>query len=152
MRLALIQNHCSPDRNENLERALNSMEQAKESGADMVVFPELAVDRFFPQYEEWNAREIAEPIPGPTTRVIGSKAKSLSLVTVFNLYEEAVAGRYFETGATNEWPAAPGPGGSASDCEGFSGPARPFQQAFRRVFLPPSGPPLPGLVPACMLA
>ncbi|MCH7475710.1 MAG: carbon-nitrogen hydrolase family protein, partial [Gemmatimonadetes bacterium] len=48
MRLALIQNHCSPDRDENLERALNSMEQAKESGADMVIFPELAVDRFFP--------------------------------------------------------------------------------------------------------
>ena len=86
MRLALIQNHCSPDLDENLERALNSMEQAKESGADMVVFPELAIDRFFPQHEEWNAREIAEPIPGPTTRAIGAKAKSLSLVTVFNLY------------------------------------------------------------------
>ena len=40
MRLALIQNHCSPDRDENLGRALDSMEQAKESGADMVVFPE----------------------------------------------------------------------------------------------------------------
>ena len=50
MRLALIQNHCSPDRDENLERALNSMEAAKESGADMVVFPELAVDRLFPQH------------------------------------------------------------------------------------------------------
>ncbi len=97
MRLALIQNHCSPDRDENLRRALNSMEAAKESGADMVVFPELAVDRFFPQHEEWNAREIAEPIPGPTTRAIGAKAKSLSLVTVFNLYEEAVAGRYFDS-------------------------------------------------------
>ena len=97
MRLALIQNHCSPDRDENLGRALNSMEQAKESGADMVVFPELAVDRFFPQHEEWNAREIAEPIPGPTTKAIGAKAKSLSLVTVFNLYEEAVAGRYFDS-------------------------------------------------------
>ncbi len=97
MRLALIQNHCSPDRDENLERALDSMEQAKESGADMVVFPELAIDRFFPQHEEWNAHEIAEPIPGPTTRAIGAKAKSLSLVTVFNLYEEAVAGRYFDS-------------------------------------------------------
>ncbi len=33
MRLALIQNHCSPDRDENLGRALNSMEQAKERPA-----------------------------------------------------------------------------------------------------------------------
>ncbi len=65
MRLVLIQNHCSPDRNENLERALNSMEQAKQSGAHMVVFPELAIDRLFPRYEEWNAREIAEPVSGP---------------------------------------------------------------------------------------
>ena len=85
MRLALIQNHCSPDRDENLGRALDSMEQAKESGADMVIFPELAVDRFFPQHEEWNAHEIAEPFPVPTTRPIGAKAMSLSLVTVFNL-------------------------------------------------------------------
>ena len=97
MRLALIQNHCSPDRDENLQRALDSMEQAKESGADMVVFPELAIDRFFPQHEEWNATDIAEPIPGPSTNAIGAKAKALSLVTVFNLYEEAVAGRYFDS-------------------------------------------------------
>ena len=68
MRLALIQNHCSPDRDENLRRALDSMEQAKETGADMVVFPELAIDRFFPQHEAAdNARDIAETVPGPTT-------------------------------------------------------------------------------------
>ena len=75
MRLALIQNHCSPDRDENLERALDSMEQSKESGADMFVFPELAVARFFPQHEEWNAHTIAEPIPGPTTEASGASAK-----------------------------------------------------------------------------
>ena len=97
MRIALIQNHCSPDRDENLGRALNSMEQAKESGANMAVFPELAIDRFFPQHEEWNAREIAEPIPGPSTRAIGAKAKSLSPGHRVNLYEEAVAGRYFDS-------------------------------------------------------
>ena len=97
MRIALIQNHCSPDRDENLGRALDSMEQAKESGADMVVFPELAVDRFFPQHEEWNAREIAEPIPGPTTKAIGAKAKSLSLVTVLNHSRGPGAGPYSDS-------------------------------------------------------
>ncbi len=97
MRLCLIQGHCSPDRDENLGRALASMEAAKESGADMVAFPELAIDRFFPQHESMDARSIAEPIPGPATKAIGDKAKELSLVTVFNLYEDAGHGRYFDS-------------------------------------------------------
>ena len=97
MRLALIQNHCSPDRDENLSRALNSMEAAKESGADMVIFPELAIDQFFPQHEAANARDIAEPIPGPSTKTIADKAKALSLVTVFNLYEAGDYGRFYDS-------------------------------------------------------
>jgi beta-ureidopropionase len=97
MRLALIQNHCSPDRAENLSRALRSMEAARESGADMVVFPELAIDQFFPQYEAANARDIAEPIPGPSTEAVAAKAKELALVTVFNLYEDAGHGRFYDS-------------------------------------------------------
>jgi hypothetical protein len=67
--------HDPSDRNENLEHALNSMEQARESSADIVVFPKLAVDQSFPQHEEWNAREIAEPIAG----IIPSRRYSCTL-------------------------------------------------------------------------
>ncbi|MGW8282569.1 MAG: carbon-nitrogen hydrolase family protein [Gemmatimonadota bacterium] len=98
MRLALIQTEAGPDRENNLARALSSMERASEAGANLVVFPELALDRFFPQYRVcgW-ADSVAESIPGPTSDRIASRAGELSLVTVFNLYERSEDGRTFDS-------------------------------------------------------
>ncbi len=78
VRIALIQNRVGPDRAENLERALRSMRKAGEAGADLVTFPELALDRFFPQYRTcgW-ADSVAEPIPGPTTERIAWLSREL---------------------------------------------------------------------------
>jgi len=98
MRIALVQSRAGPDREANLERALGSMRAARERGAELVVFPELALDRFFPQYRScgW-ADGVAEPVPGPTTDRIADLARRLSLVTVFNLYERDGAGRAFDS-------------------------------------------------------
>jgi len=62
------------------------------------VFPELALDRFFPQYQVcgW-ADSVAEPIPGPTTDRVAARARELALVTVFNLYERDAKGRTFDS-------------------------------------------------------
>ena len=98
MRIALIQNHAGADRKENLLRALASMEEARDAGAELVVFPELALDRFFPQYQVcgW-ADSVAETIPGPTTDRIAARAGEPALVTVFNLYERDEHGRTFDS-------------------------------------------------------
>ncbi|MCL7980381.1 MAG: carbon-nitrogen hydrolase family protein, partial [marine benthic group bacterium] len=98
LRIALIQNQVGPDRAENLERALGSMRSAREAGAGLVTFPELALDRFFPQYRTcgW-ADSVAEPIPGPTTDRVAAAARELGLVTVFNLYERDAEGRRFDS-------------------------------------------------------
>jgi len=98
MRIALAQQHASPDRGENLDRALRAMERALDAGADLVVFAELAIDRFFPQHEAAEAVAVAaEPIPGPTTDRISGKARELGLVTVFNMYEASGDGRRFDS-------------------------------------------------------
>ncbi len=100
LRIALAQQHCTPDRSENLERALVAMERARDLGAELVVFPELAIDRFFPQHQRLaEARKLAEPIPGPSTKAVAAKARQCRLVTVFNLYEkhEAGGGRYYDS-------------------------------------------------------
>ena len=51
MKLALCQIAMSDNENENLERQLSALRQAALHGADLIVYPELQLHRFFPQYE-----------------------------------------------------------------------------------------------------
>ncbi|GIW53408.1 MAG: carbon-nitrogen hydrolase [Gemmatimonadales bacterium] len=100
LRIALAQQHCTPDRTDNLQRALLAMERARDLGAELIVFPELAIDRFFPQHERLaEAAKLAEPIPGPSTEKVARKARECRLVTVFNLYEkdDRSGGRYYDS-------------------------------------------------------
>ncbi len=98
MRIALAQLFSSPDRSANLAKALDAMARARAEGASLVAFPEIVLDRFFPQSPgDPKARERAEPIPGPTTEAVAAKARELGLVTVFNLYEVDGRGRTFDS-------------------------------------------------------
>jgi len=98
MKIALAQCAAGPDPRRNLDRALETMERASSAGAGMIVFPELAVVRFFPQRAgNALARELAEPIPGPSSDAVASAARRLSLVTVFNMYERDAEGRFFDS-------------------------------------------------------
>lgn len=99
MRIALAQLAASPDRSANLARALDVMGEAKRAGAELIAFPEVILDRFFPQVpDDRKALELAEPIPGPVTERISERARELGLVTVFNLYElEPATGRRFDS-------------------------------------------------------
>lgn len=98
MRLALAQVRAGPDRDANLVKALETMARASEKSADAIVFPELAVDRFFPQNPgDPKARELAEPLPGALTEAVRKKARELSLVTVFNFYERGSDDRRYDS-------------------------------------------------------
>jgi beta-ureidopropionase len=98
VRIALAQLASSEDRAANLARCLNAMTAARQAGADLIVFPEVILDRFFPQYPgDGEALALAEPIPGPTTELIAARARELELVTVFNLYELGEGGRRFDS-------------------------------------------------------
>lgn len=99
LRMGLVQQRAGPDREENLERALSAMGRAREAGASLVAFPELAVQPFFPRRRRSDpsaAEPRAESVPGPTTERIAERARELSLVTVFNLYERDASGRRFD--------------------------------------------------------
>jgi N-carbamoylputrescine amidase len=77
---------------------LEAMDQAKAEGANVIAFPELAIDRFFPQHEhDETAASKAEPIPGPTADAVAAKAKEHSLVAVFNMYEQDERGHRFDS-------------------------------------------------------
>lgn len=102
MRIALAQLSASNERSENLARCLEAMDRAAEAGAQLIAFPEVILDRFFPQYRAGDSaatvdQPIAEPILGPATEAIAAKAAEHSLVTVFNLYELDESGHRFDS-------------------------------------------------------
>ena len=98
MRIALAQIQPGHDPVENRRRAVAHMERAAAGEAGLIVFPELALHRFFPQHpSDETAADLAEPIPGPTTDMLAKAAADLGLVTIFNLYEVDADGRHFDS-------------------------------------------------------
>lgn len=87
MRIALVQRGAGEDPEANVARGLASMEEARDHGADLVCFPELAFLRFFPARPGTPAGRFAEPIPGRTTDLFSAHARRLGVVVVLNLYE-----------------------------------------------------------------
>ena len=55
MRLAMAQMRVAESVSENLDKTLRFMKEAKERGADLILFPEVQFSRFFPQYEARDA-------------------------------------------------------------------------------------------------
>lgn len=88
MRIALVQQHASNDKSENLARGLRAFEEAARNGAALVAYAELAFERFYPQNPAGaDAARLAEPIPGPITDAFAKKARALGVVAVLNLFE-----------------------------------------------------------------
>ncbi|HDQ00629.1 MAG TPA: carbon-nitrogen hydrolase family protein [bacterium] len=86
--LALIQQHATQDKALNIQRAIKTFETAARSGAQLVVFAELAFSWFYPQRPATgNITDLAEPIPGPTTDIFSQLARRWKKVVVLNLFE-----------------------------------------------------------------
>ena len=90
MKIALIQQSASQDKQDNLSRGVQATRQAAAEGANVVCFAELAFEPFYPQSPAaGDVKGLAESIPGPTTEVFCQLAKELGIVVVLNLYERA---------------------------------------------------------------
>jgi N-carbamoylputrescine amidase len=90
VKIALIQQHATDDRQENLARGIAAAHRAAEQGAKVICFAELAFDRFLPQVQatpELLSR--AETIPGPTTDAFKQIAIDKQVVIIPNLFELA---------------------------------------------------------------
>jgi N-carbamoylputrescine amidase len=86
--MALVQQHASLDRHDNLTRGLRAVESAARAGAQLVAFAELAFEPFYPQNPAGpESRAQAEPVPGRLTDAFAAKARELGVVCVLNLFE-----------------------------------------------------------------
>ena len=88
LKIALVQQKATEDREANRRRGLEAVERAAAQGAQVVCFAELAFDPFYPQTPATEDRlRLAEPIPGPTTEAFAARAAELGVVLVLNLFE-----------------------------------------------------------------
>jgi N-carbamoylputrescine amidase len=93
VKIALVQQHASADKSDNIRRGLDAVDKAAAQKADVVVFAELAFERFHPQRPaDGDPLRLAEPVPGPLTDAFAERARRHGLVIVLNLYERD--GRY----------------------------------------------------------
>ncbi|WP_421775099.1 nitrilase-related carbon-nitrogen hydrolase [Gracilimonas sp.] len=89
MKVALIQQSCSENRDENLKKGIELARKAAKTGANVICFAELAFEPFYPQFQNpENPLDLAESIPGKTTDAISELAKEFGVVIILNLYEK----------------------------------------------------------------
>jgi beta-ureidopropionase len=88
MKIALVQQHSTKNKEENVARGLKAVETAASNGAKLVAFPELSFTFFLPQFHASpETLRLAEPVPGPTTDLFAEKARELKTVIVLNIFE-----------------------------------------------------------------
>ncbi len=104
--IGLIQMHCSPEPDDNVARAVAHVREAAKRGAEVICLPELFKTQYFCQREEHSFFDLAEPIPGPTTKVFADVARELEVTLVVSLFERRAPGLYHNTAAVL------GPGGN----------------------------------------
>ena len=95
--VGLIQQQCSDNCAENLEKSISEIRLAKERGAQLVVLQELHTSRYFCQQEDPAVFDLAEAIPGPTSTRMAELARELDLVLVLSLFERRAAGLHHNT-------------------------------------------------------
>jgi N-carbamoylputrescine amidase len=97
--VGLIQMVLSSDPDKNRRKAVAKIEHAADAGAHIACLPELFLSRYFCQTENAALFDLAEPIPGPTTKLLGKLAKRLKVVLIAPLFERRAAGIYHNSAA-----------------------------------------------------
>lgn len=100
--IGIVQMHIGTDTEANLRAASERVEQAAARGARVICLPELFRSQYFCQREDAALFDLAEPIPGPTTAILGPLARKLGVVIIASLFERRAAGLYHNTVAVLE--------------------------------------------------
>ncbi|HEX7729783.1 MAG TPA: carbon-nitrogen hydrolase [Terracidiphilus sp.] len=98
--VGLVQMSMGPDPEANLEAAVGHIREAAKRGAQVVCLPELFRAQYFCQREDLRLFDLAEPIPGPSTKRLGELARELRVVIVASLFERRAPGLYHNTAVT----------------------------------------------------
>ncbi len=102
LNVALVQQSCGTDKAANLATSCNFIRKAAATGAQLVVLQELHAGPYFCQTEDTGCFDLAEPIPGPSSDLLGDVAKECGIVIVASLFERRAPGLYHNTAVVLE--------------------------------------------------
>ncbi len=102
MKVGIIQQANSEDRNKNIEKLTKNIRSVAPKGAELIVLQELHNGLYFCQTEDITIFDQAEEIPGFSTNYFGALAKELGVVIVLSLFEKRAKGLYHNTAVVLE--------------------------------------------------
>jgi N-carbamoylputrescine amidase len=102
MKIGLIQQANKGNAKDNKLRLGEKIGMAAGQGAELIVLQELHNSLYFCQTEDMAAFDIAESIPGPSTKYYSEIAKKYGVVIVLSLFEKRAAGLYHNTAVVLE--------------------------------------------------
>ncbi len=97
--VALIQERCTWDKQDNLDRTIARIREAAKGGAQVVCLQELFLTPYFCQKEDASLFKLAEEVPGPTTEILSKVAEEEGCVIIASLFEKRAPGIYHNTTA-----------------------------------------------------
>lgn len=90
----LLQLAFGSDTADNLKKTLSWLKKAARQGAQVICLPELYRSQYFCQKEDFNAFDLAETIPGPSTIAFQKAAKANKVAVIVPVFEKRAAGVY----------------------------------------------------------
>jgi len=102
LKVALIQQSCTDNRQDNIDKTTALVKAAAKQGAELIVLQELHCTPYFCQTEDPGCFDLAEAIPGATTDHFGAVAREAGVVLVTSLFEKRAAGLYHNTAVVFE--------------------------------------------------
>ncbi len=95
--IGLIQTTVSESIVQNIEKTVEKIEQAAERGAQIICLEELYRTRYFPQEKNLKVHQLAETIPGESTKDFSELAKKYKIVIIAPLFEKISAGKFYNS-------------------------------------------------------
>ncbi|MFH1160685.1 MAG: carbon-nitrogen hydrolase [bacterium] len=99
VKVGLIQLCCSADKEANINKAIGKIREAATCGAQIICLQELFSSLYFCWQENYDNFALAEPVPGPATKLFQDLAKELEVVIIASLFEKRAHGLYHNTTA-----------------------------------------------------
>jgi len=95
--IGLIQTSVSENIAANMQKTIKKIKEAAANGAQIICLQELYRTRYFPQEEKQDASQLAETIPGDSTKVFSELAKEKKIVIIAPLFELAPNGKCYNS-------------------------------------------------------